>query len=223
VVTLFVDAAVQLLACGHGAAVGHGDATPYFSAPTPVAAMAAVQVRSVAAGWLHSLALGWDGRVYSWYNKHGQLGHGDELDRLTPTLVEGLEGVRGMAASFACSFTVTQSGSAFTWGELLHCSPAKKELWPVLIAGFEGVRLRGVCAGLLVTFAVGEEGEVFSWGAVEDYLLGHGDEQNQPSPKRIEALRSVRVSSLAASNCHALALTEDGLVYAWGRNEERAV
>jgi hypothetical protein len=60
--TLFVDAAGQLLACGTGAAVGHGDENAVFSVPTPVAAMAAVRVRSVAAGCWHSLALGWDGR-----------------------------------------------------------------------------------------------------------------------------------------------------------------
>jgi hypothetical protein len=62
--SLFVDASGQLLACGEGIAVGHGGEGPYRD-PTPVAALTGVRVRSIAAGYTHSLALGWDGRVFS--------------------------------------------------------------------------------------------------------------------------------------------------------------
>jgi E3 ubiquitin-protein ligase HERC2 len=72
-------------------------------------------------------------------------------------------------------------------------------------------------------FAIGEEGEVFWWGPGTNWLFGHGDTQNQPSPKRVEALRGLRVTSVAVGDFHALALAEDGLVYAWGENQERAV
>jgi alpha-tubulin suppressor-like RCC1 family protein len=37
-----------------------------FSGATPVATMPAVRMQSVAAGTDHPLALGCDGRVYSW-------------------------------------------------------------------------------------------------------------------------------------------------------------
>jgi alpha-tubulin suppressor-like RCC1 family protein len=49
-------------------------------------------------------------------------------------------------------------------------------------------------------------------------LLGHGDTQSQPSPKRVKALRGVPVSSVSIGPNHALALTTDGLLYAWGAN-----
>jgi alpha-tubulin suppressor-like RCC1 family protein len=84
------------------------------------------------------------------------------------------------------------------------------------------VRVRRVCAGDYAAFAVGEDGEVFSWGRGPDTVLGHGDMQSQPSPKRVEALRGIRVSSVSAGWHHVLALAEDGLVYAWGANDERA-
>jgi hypothetical protein len=84
---LFLDAAGGVLACGKGAAVGHGDADRNHSDPTPVAAMAGVRVRMVAAGSRHSLALGWDGRVYSWgEHDHGHLGQGDEHTKAAPKL-----------------------------------------------------------------------------------------------------------------------------------------
>jgi alpha-tubulin suppressor-like RCC1 family protein len=112
-VSLFVDADGQLLSCGKGAIVGHNCVDHIYPDPTPVAFMAGVRVRCVAAAVYHSLAVGWDGRVYSWgMNDEGQLGQGDRLTRPAPALVEGLEGVRDVAAAAFYSFAVTQSGDA---------------------------------------------------------------------------------------------------------------
>jgi alpha-tubulin suppressor-like RCC1 family protein len=220
---LFLDAAARLLACGKGAAVGHGDEIALFSAPTLVTALADVQVRSVAAGFDHSLALGWDGCVYTWGNSSfGALGLGDTRVRPSPMPVEGLEGVRYMAAWEYHSFALTQSGDVFQWGESYRPG-AESSLRPIIVEGFGGVRMRRVCAGDFAAFAIGEDGELFSWAFGSYGLLGHGDTQNQPSSKRVEALRGVRVSSVSIGECHALALAEDGLVYAWGENQRRAL
>jgi alpha-tubulin suppressor-like RCC1 family protein len=232
--SLFMSATGQVLTCGECGKVAHGDADRYYD-PTPVAAMAGVRVRSVAAGKDHSLALSWDGRVYSWgKNGSGQLGQGDRLDRPSPTLVEGLEGVRGIAANSGHSLAVTQSGEVSSWDKSFQTG-AQDALWTMIVEGFGGVRVRRVCAGSITAFAIGEAGELFSWGLNtfripelipwgqdEDGLLGHGDKRDQPSPKRVEVLRGVRVSSVSVGMGHALALTEDGQVYAWGNNHDGA-
>jgi alpha-tubulin suppressor-like RCC1 family protein len=238
--SLFVDAAGRLMACGKGVLLSLGAANGIYFDPTPVPAMTGVRVRSVAAGERHSLALGWDGWVYSWgENKYGQLGHGDRLRRHSPEPVEALEGVRmcSIAAdSGANSLAVSQSGDVYSWGrglspeeegesadsEDLELAP-QLSLRPRLVEGFGSVRVRRVCDGSDLAFAIGEAGQVFSWGRGESGLLGHGDTQAQPSPKRVEALRGVRMNSVAVGQFHALALSEDGLVYAWGENRERAV
>jgi alpha-tubulin suppressor-like RCC1 family protein len=80
------------------------------------------------------------------------------------------------------------------------------------------VHARRVYAGVNVLFAVGEAGELFSWGKGSDWCLGHGDEQDQPSPTEVEALQGVRASSVAVGGQHVLALSEDGLVYRWGED-----
>jgi E3 ubiquitin-protein ligase HERC2 len=85
------------------------------------------------------------------------------------------------------------------------------------------VHVRRVCAGADAACTICEDGAVFSWGNGYAGRLGHGDTQSQPSPKRVEALRGVRVSSVSAGICHSLALAEDGLVYAWGQNAARTV
>jgi alpha-tubulin suppressor-like RCC1 family protein len=186
--SLFVDMAGRLLACGTGAAAGHGDEDRVFSYPMPVAALAGVRVRSVAAGYDHSIALG-DGRVYSWgQNYNGQLGLGDQLDRLLPTLVEGLQGVRDISAAGGHSLAVTQSGGVLNWGESFHPGAEDEdfELRPIVVEGFEGVQVRRVCAGWGRAFTIGQAGQLFAWGFGGHGILGHGDERNQPSPKRIE-------------------------------------
>jgi alpha-tubulin suppressor-like RCC1 family protein len=132
--------------------------------------------------------------------------------------VEGLKGVRVIAAAEAHSLAVTQSGEVFSWGYALL-----NALRPIIVEGFGGVRVRSVCAGHCVVFAMGEAGELFSWGIGQHGHLGHGDRHYQPSPKRVLAESGVRVCSVSVAWCHVLALAEDGLVYAWGKNVERAV
>jgi alpha-tubulin suppressor-like RCC1 family protein len=214
--SLCLDAAGRLLACGEGAPAGHGDENKAVSVLTPVAALAAVRVRSVAAGFSHSLALGWDGRVHSWgQNARGQLGHGDTLIKRAPALVEKLDSVCSIAAAEAHSLAVTHSGAVFRWGE----RETQDALRPIAVEGFKGVRMRRGSVDSGTFFAIGEAGELFSWGSGEYRTLGHGDEQNQPSPKRVKALRDVRISAVSVTSRHALALGEDGLVYAWGGNQ----
>jgi alpha-tubulin suppressor-like RCC1 family protein len=237
--SVLLDSAGRLLACGKGAAVGPDDGQVFYPFPTPVAAMAGVRVRSVAAAG-HSLALGWDGWVYSWgFNEYGQLGHGDKLARPSPVLVEGLVRACSIAAFDHGSFAVTQSGEVFSWGgesgivisddDDAHYAGGTEELLRLMmIEGFGRSRIRQLCAGMHAVFAIGEDGELFSWRSLPfssgpSHLLGHGDTQDQASPKRVEALRGVRVSSVAVGDHHVVALAEDGLVYAWGKNWQRAV
>jgi alpha-tubulin suppressor-like RCC1 family protein len=106
--------------------------------------MAGVHMRSVAAGVLHSLALGWDGRVHSWgFDSDGELGHGDLQVRRSPALVQGLEGARDVAASYNHSLAVTQSGAVFQWGKSFRPG-AKHSPRPTIVEGFAGVRVRRV-------------------------------------------------------------------------------
>jgi alpha-tubulin suppressor-like RCC1 family protein len=85
------------------------------------------------------------------------------------------------------------------------------------------VRVRRVCAGDRAAVAIGEAGELFSWGRGVYRILGHGDTHNQRSPKRVEALLGASVINISIGEKHALALAEDGLVYAWGENVQRAL
>ena len=47
--------------------------------------------------------------------------------------------------------------------------------------------------------------------------MGHGDEQRQLLPKKIEAFAGQRVVAVSAGSCHGNAITADGAVFTWGR------
>ena len=49
--------------------------------------------------------------------------------------------------------------------------------------------------------------------------LGHGDQQRQLLPKKIEAFAGRRIVAVSAGEYHSLALTADDAVYAWGLGE----
>jgi alpha-tubulin suppressor-like RCC1 family protein len=92
---------------------------------------------------------------------------------------------------------------------------------PYRVFALDGVRITSVAAGFEFTVAVTEAGAVYSFGYSDGRLgIGNGDgvECVFP-PKRIEALEGIHVVTVAAGDCHALALTRCGKVYSWGTSE----
>jgi len=60
------------------------------------------QVVAVSAGWAHSVAVGSDGKAYTWgLNSHGQLGLGDTKTRLAPNLLHALVGTCQVQTAYA--------------------------------------------------------------------------------------------------------------------------
>ena len=89
---------------------------------------------------------------------------------------------------------------------------------PRAVAGLGGVRICTVAVGFLHTQACSDEGVAYSFGYGWFGALGNGDTANQNAPQVIEALRSVHISVVAASDCFSLALCKDGKLYSFGRN-----
>ncbi|EOD11114.1 hypothetical protein EMIHUDRAFT_452497 [Emiliania huxleyi CCMP1516] len=83
------------------------------------------------------------------------------------------------------------------------------QLEPQLVAA-----LRGAC--YYHSLALADGGEVYSWGSGSHGKLGHGDKLPQVEPRRVHALRGVRVRSVAAGVGHSLATADDGAAYGWG-------
>ena len=82
-----------------------------------------------------------------------------------------------------------------------------------------GQRVVAVSAASLQSLALTADGDVWSWGNGGWGWLGHGDQQDQLLPKKIEAFAGQRVAAVSAGYAHSLANTADGGVFAWGKGD----
>jgi len=92
--------------------IGQGTTQLNYQSPTPVPGLS--NAVAIGAGGGHTCAVLNDGSVWCWgFNSDGQLGVGDQKNRLKPTQVQKLSGVVGIAAGGTHTCALTQSGSIF--------------------------------------------------------------------------------------------------------------
>ena len=125
-----------------------------------------------------------------------------------------------MSAGGAHSLAITADGAVWswgvgTWGRLGH-GDEQRQLLPKKVEALAGQRVVTVSAGSEHSFALTADGAAWSWGYGDYGRLGHGVEQNQLLPKKIEALAGQRVVAVSAGTFHSLARTADGAVWSWG-------
>ena len=164
-----------------------------------------------------------DSALWSWGDGFlGQLGHGDQQHQLLPKKIEAFAGQRVVAVSTGDnhSLALTADGSAWSWGHGQHGrlghGDEQLQLLPMKVEAMVGRRVVAVSAGRYHSIALTADGAVWSWGLAANGRLGHGDEENQLLPKKIEAFAGRRVVAVSARGAHSLALTADGAVWSWG-------
>ena len=74
-------------------------------------------------------------------------------------------------------------------------------------------------AGDAHSLALTAGGALWSWGDGGQGRLGHGDEQAQRQPTKVEVFAGQRVVAVSAGGCHSLAITADGAFFTWGKGE----
>ncbi|MBM7113773.1 RCC1 repeat-containing protein [Archangium primigenium] len=188
------------------------------AAPTRVPGL--TNIVSVAAGQYHSLALGADGRVWSWGdNMFGQSGQG-RIDTCVfgclPALVPDLSGVVAIAANGEYSLALKADGSVWGWGVSSHAQLGVYE-WalfePTAIPGVSEVT--SLAAGMRHVLATRRDGAVWAWGANHLGQLGRGVVHGPGYPGPVPGFTGG--SSVAAGESHSLASRWDGSVWAWGQ------
>ncbi|KAF4528876.1 hypothetical protein B566_EDAN017097 [Ephemera danica] len=168
------------------------------------------------------------GEVYSWgHNGYCEIGNGSASQCPQPTLVaSALSGRR--VTQVACgshhTLVLTAEGEVYAWGQN-NCgqigsginntntgSPRK------VAAAIGGRKAVAVACGQACSMAVLDSGEVYGWGYNGNGQLGLGHNVNQMNPCRISGLQGVVVTKLECGYSHSLALSDLGVLYAWGAN-----
>jgi alpha-tubulin suppressor-like RCC1 family protein len=215
-----------------------GDGTTFYrSLPVLVdmtGALAGKSVSSIYAGFTYSLAMTTDNKLYAWGSNYaGQLGDGTEEVRLLPVPVN-MEALEGKSISLLStgpdhSLIITNDGSMYAWGDneqgQLGINSLTNALSPTLVNQTDaaiGSSISSISTGGNHTLVLTSTGKVTSWGTNSAGQLGDGtntDLQLAPIPVSTAGVLAGKVvSSIAAGHAHSLALTSDGMVYAWGSN-----
>jgi len=195
----------------------HSQLTPKW-----VEALSEDRVVGVTLGYGFTLAATDAGAVFSFGSSpEGALGHGSLEAEVLPRRIDVLAqtGRRfvAVAAGYHHALALTEEGELYGWGDGDANGHGRDELTPRRVTALVDQRVKLMDTGYDASCAVMEKGELFTWGSSGSYYnLGHGDNEPQATPKRVEGLFGARVAAVAISGYHTLAVDEDGVVWAFG-------
>lgn len=178
--------------------------------PTLLESIQHVFVKKVAvnSGGKHCLALSSEGHVYSWgEGDDGKLGHGNRLSYDRPKLIEELLGTE--IVDIACgghhSAAITSAGWLYTWGKGMD---RKLKITRIIRKQIKtSIHIHNYIYIYNYYRFLGRYGR-----------LGHGDSEDQLTPKLIEALQDYKVIDVAcgSGDAQTLCITDDDNVWSWG-------
>ncbi len=154
-------------------AVGNGTTSAVGQwTPAPVSqASGLTEIKEIATGWDHMVALAGDGSVWTWGdNSGGQLGNGTQGANAyssLPVQVKGLSNVAHVSAGDGSTVVVKEDGTVWAWGTLRTEVNQKLANYsygprPVQVAGIDHVSL--VRARDWHVLALKTDGTVWAWG-----------------------------------------------------------
>ncbi|XP_072370328.1 RCC1 and BTB domain-containing protein 1 isoform X1 [Scyliorhinus torazame] len=175
----------------------------------------------------HILLATKDGETYSWgLNSYGQLGNGTTGPGSLPFLVSSMFYDK-KAVEVSCgsnhSMVLTTEGEVYSWGynncgQVGSGSTASQVTPRRVTHCLQNKWVVGIACGQISSMAVLDNGEVYSWGYNGSGQLGTGINGNHLTPCRVTALQGICVLQITCGSAHTLALTDEGLLYAWGAN-----
>lgn len=149
---------------------------------------------------------------------------------MNPGVVPSLLGVGVKKVSCGHNFSLvcTNEGKVYSWGcgryGVLGHGNEECVLEPQAVEALDKVPVETVCAGYTHCGAVSRDGRLYMFGKGCDGALGFGpeDPSNKTVPTWQRDLIGSRIKDVSCSviehRGHTLALTSDGIVYAWGNN-----
>jgi len=199
-----------------------GDGIFSFNMTTPVQVQGLSNVKAIAAGYNHSIALKNDGTVWGWgHNGFGQLGDSDITTiQKTPVQVQDLSNVKAVAAGFFYTVVLTNDNIVMALGynneSQLGDGSTIDRVTPIQVQGLSNITAIGACGDH--TVALKSDGNVMAWGNNLYGKLGDGTTTSRSTPVQVKNLSSVKAISAGAA--HTVALKSDGTVWAWGNNAQ---
>jgi len=193
----------------------------------------------IQAGALHSIAITSDKRVLAWgSNTYGQVGDGSftsyktlPIDITSNFNLALNETIEAISADGYHTFAISSNNRLFAWGfnnngQLGDGTIISREVPIDITSNFNlpiGEVIDYVSGGLIHSSAITSNGRVFSWGCNDNGELGDGTLISKLYPTDITINFGLsfgeRIDEILIGSDHSVALTTDGNVYTWGKNE----
>src|SRR5579862_2590939 len=195
--------------------LGDGTAVARWT-PVPVVNLIGA-INAISTGQYHTAAVKNDGTIWTWgNNSYGQLGDGNNYDRLTPFSISGVSSIIAVAAGQNHTLALTSGGIVWAWGYngygQLGDGTTTERLTPVQVILLTNVV--AIAAGQNFSLALKSDGTVWAWGYNGYGQLGNGTTTSEPSPVQVTALTGV--SQIAAGAYHSMARKSNGTIWTWG-------
>nr|XP_043616610.1 protein RCC2 homolog [Erigeron canadensis] len=222
--------------------LGHGDKIIYYS-PTVVSALSEYKVVKAACGGGHTVVLTEDGISWSFgWNKHGQLGTGSTKNEfeLSPVrcLVSNVKDV-ACGTDFTVWLTSVEGATILTagypqYGQLGHGTNHEYNMKessvrlayeaqpsPQAIASLSDETIVKVACGANHTVALDSKGYVYTWGFGGYGRLGHREQKDEWSPRRVDIFTKHNVlppgAVISAGSVTSACSRGVGQMYMWGK------
>ncbi len=177
-------------------------------------------VKAIAAGGNHSLAIRSDGTVWAWGgNTFGQLGIGTVAQTDRPKQMMGLNRIIAIAGGSEHTIALDADGVVWAVGHNSYGQLGtgdKQDSWTAApVPGLTDIV--AIAAGTQHSLAVKRDGSAWGWGNNEYGQISNLLETEEVlTPTRIPNLDNAQI--VAAGTTHSLAMRRDGYVYGWGAN-----
>lgn len=155
----------------------------------------------------------------------------------------GLYDIKYIASGDFHCFAIDKNDNVFTWGlnQFGQCGITNENgdledgsliTKPAVIPQLKELKIKQIAAGEHHSLAVTQDGNVYAWGRYDMKEIGlskdnlpswtysdeHGRPRSVPKPTRVPVAKKgdLKIKTVAAGSHHSFAVSEDGVVYAWG-------
>ncbi|XP_064402454.1 uncharacterized protein LOC135348191 [Halichondria panicea] len=205
------------------------EASPFETVPVQVPIECGVRFNQVACGYNYTYAIASDGSCWSWgTGAHGVLGHGDTLERTSPTKIDipGGNAISFVGCGYSHVAVVTSDGMLLMAGRgadgALGLGGKSDRNKLSHVTGLDGIAIAKASCSLgerhAHTLACTIDGHIYSWGDGYKGKLGLGSQESKELPTKINpsSFGGECVISVVCGGIHSAAVTREGGVFTWG-------